>query len=95
MPNGKNSLPDNIKDLPWQVQMAVLYERVQNLDDRVKTLTRSLWAGIGTLITGMLLYLFSVSSGWIGPQKQTSTLGEVIAWVHAGLGSVFSLLLGW
>lgn len=65
----QSAIPEHIRDLPQQVQLAVLYERVQNLGEEVKGLKRSLWAFVFSILGGALLFLLSVAVGWLGPHS--------------------------
>ena len=67
MANG-SEFPEHIKHLPLETKVEVLYERVRNLDEDVKSLRKTLWAFLSALIAGAILFLFSVASGWIGPR---------------------------
>jgi hypothetical protein len=67
-------MPEHLRDLPLEVQVAVLYERVGNgnaritaLSREVQGLRRALWSFVFSLIGGVVLFLFSVATGWIGP----------------------------
>lgn len=44
-------LPENIRDLPLQIQVAVLYERVGTLTLEVKFMKRGFWALVLTILT--------------------------------------------
>lgn len=63
-----NIVPDNIRGLPIETQVAVLYERVQNLGDEVQSLRRALWAFVFSILGGALLFLLSIAAGWLGPK---------------------------
>lgn len=70
-------MPQHLRDLPVETQVAVLYERVGNGNDRitalgreVQGLRRALWSFVFSIIGGAILFLFSVASGWIGPVHQ-------------------------
>lgn len=65
-------LPDSIRNLPIETQVAVLYERVGNLGTEVKALKRALWSFVAAIISGSLLFLLSIASGWIGPGSHAS-----------------------
>jgi len=57
----------NIRDdLPVDVRLALLEEGVEDLRERFDTLFKAIVTLIGTLLGGMLLFLFSVSAGWLG-----------------------------
>lgn len=67
-------MPDDIRHLPLGIQVAVLYERVRNGNQRidglakeVQALRRALWAFVFSIVSGALLFLFSIAAGWIGP----------------------------
>ena len=48
------------------VRLALLEEGVEDLRERFDTLFKAIVTLIGTLLGGMLLFLFSVSAGWLG-----------------------------
>lgn len=79
---GNEPLPQHIRDLPIQVQVAVLYERVKNLDDEVAGLRRALWSFVFSLLGGALLFLLSIAAGWIGPRAHSAL--EVARWLGVG-----------
>lgn len=64
---GHESLPEHIRDLPLQTQVAVLYERVGNLAAKVDKLVQWIATGVVTIVVGVILGLFSVAAGWVGP----------------------------
>jgi hypothetical protein len=74
--------PTHVRDLPLDTKVAVLYERVQNLDEDVKSLRRTLWAFISALIAGAVLFLFSIASGWIGNAHTTLPAGQIAKGVY-------------
>lgn len=53
-------------DLTTDVRLALLEQRQTNLEERFDTLFKAIIGLIGTLLGGMLLFLFSVASGWLG-----------------------------
>ncbi len=74
-----SSFPDEVRHLPVQTQVAVLYERVKaqgdqltDLKTEVRALKRATYAFVSSLFVGMLLYLFSLSSGWIGNTRHAA-----------------------
>jgi hypothetical protein len=73
MANGE-SYPDHVRHLSLDTKVEVLYERVKNLDEDVQSLRRTLWAFVGAIISGGILFLFSVASGWIGPHGASAAL---------------------
>lgn len=48
------------------MRLALLEQRQQSLEERFDTLFKAIVGLVGTLLGGMLLFLFSVASGWIG-----------------------------
>jgi hypothetical protein len=68
----REAVPEHIRGLPIEVQVAVLYERVNNLAGEVKSLKKALWAFVFSILGGALLFLLSVTAGWIGPQHGVS-----------------------
>ena len=74
------SVPPHIRGLPIETQVAVLYERVNNLGNEVKALKRALWAFVFSILGGALLFLLTVAAGWIGPRT-----GATAAWRFLGL----------
>ena len=44
--------PDHVRNLPIDTKVAVLYERVRNLDEDVKALKRTLWVFISAIVAG-------------------------------------------
>jgi hypothetical protein len=80
----QEAVPEHIRGLPQDVQIAVLYERVKNLGDEVKALKRALWSFVFSILGGALLFLLSLAAGWIGPNHGVS--GAVgAAWKWLGL----------
>lgn len=71
--------PEDIRNLPTQTQLAVLYERVQNLTDDVTSLRRTLQVFIGAIVSGAVLFLFSVAQGWIGKQTPPPATGSIVS----------------
>lgn len=69
----KDSLPEHVRGLPPEVQIAVLYERVGNLAEDVKGLKNIIIGGIATLLTGIILGAISVAAGWLGPHAGAAT----------------------
>lgn len=59
-------MPEHVRELPVETQIAVLYERVGALSDEVHALKRALWTLVFTVLGGMILTLFSIAAGWIG-----------------------------
>ncbi len=60
-------MPQHLRDMPVEVQVAVLYERVGNLAEEVHSLKRALWALVFSVLTSMIVFLFvTVAAGWIG-----------------------------
>lgn len=56
----RTEFPDQIKNLPQDVQVAVLYERVKNLADDVGALKRAFYTfAIGT-VGSAVLFAFTV-----------------------------------
>jgi hypothetical protein len=53
-------------ELPLEVRVALLEQAVAQLQERFDTLFKAIVGLIATLLSGMLLFLFSVASGWIG-----------------------------
>lgn len=83
--NGRDdiSLPEHVRDQPLQVQLAVLYERVKNLNEEVKSLRRTLWVFISAIVSGAVLFLVSVASGWVGPKASAAAaLHFAMRWFH-------------
>lgn len=73
----RDEFPDNVRDLPLPVQVAVLYERVKNLSEDVQSLRRTLWVFISAIISGAVLFLFSVANGWLS-HKPGSGVGDIV-----------------
>lgn len=68
MSNGSNdNLPEHVRGLPLEIQVAVLYERVGNLAAQVKRLIQWIATGVVTILGGIVIGLFSVAAGWVGP----------------------------
>lgn len=61
--------PREIRDLPVETQVAVLYERVGTLREEVRALRRALWAFVFSILGGAVIFMFSIASGWIGPHS--------------------------
>lgn len=76
-----DSLPDSVRDLPLQSQVAVLYERVNNLASEVKSLKRALWAFVFSLLGGCILFLLSITAGWLGPKNGGTSALKFIDWL--------------
>jgi hypothetical protein len=68
----QNDLPDDVRGMPVQIQVAVLYERVGTLQAEVKSLRKALWSFVFSILGGAVLFLFSIASGWIGPKSHTA-----------------------
>lgn len=78
-------LPDHIDGLSTEAQIAVLYERIKNLSDDVKSLRRVLWVFLSAIVSGAILFLFSVASGWIGrptsPGSAVIFIRSIVGWL--------------
>ena len=68
------TFPDDVRGLPLQVQVAVLYERVNSLSQEVRGTRRALWGFVFSVLGGAILFLFSVASGWLGPHTTANAL---------------------
>jgi hypothetical protein len=68
----QDGLPEDVRGLPVQIQVAVLYERVGTLQSEVKSLRKALWSFVFSILGGAVLFLFSLASGWIGPKAHTA-----------------------
>lgn len=75
--NRDEALPEHVRGLPVEVQVAVLYERVGNLTEDVKGLKTIILGGIVTLLTGMLLGAVSIAAGWLGPHAGATVAAAV------------------
>lgn len=53
-PSLRNGLPDDIRNLPLEIQVAVLYERVGYLANDVKTMKTGFWALVLALLTASI-----------------------------------------
>jgi hypothetical protein len=52
---------------PLGERVASLETTVEILLAEVRSMKRALWGVVATVLGGMLLFLFSLASGWIGP----------------------------
>ena len=62
-----NGLPANIRDLPLEVQVAVLYERVGYLTLEVRFMKRGFWALVLTILTASISLLAYTLGHGAGP----------------------------
>lgn len=66
------SLPDHVRGLPLETQVAVLYERVRNVSDDVQGLKNLIKGAIATLLTGIILAAIGVAAGFLGPHSSAA-----------------------
>lgn len=52
---------------PLGERVASLETTVEILLAEVRSMKRALWGVVATVLGGMLLFLFSLATGWIGP----------------------------
>lgn len=81
-----NDFPEDFREQPLQVKVAVLAEQVKNLKEEVRGLRRALWSFVFSVLGGAVLFLLSIASGWIGP-KATASIAvgrEVAKWFGLG-----------
>jgi hypothetical protein len=71
-------LPEHVRGLPLETQVAVLYERVGNLGEDVKGLKTIILGSIATVLIAVAGAVISVASGWVGPHA-ASTAARAIA----------------
>jgi hypothetical protein len=86
----RDYLPDEVREMPLQTQVAVLYERVGTLKDEVRGLRRALWSFVFSILTGALLFLFSVASGWLGknPSAVAANMIHHVTVFHQATGGI-------
>jgi hypothetical protein len=54
------------EDLPPETRLALLEVGIEKTDAKVDTYIKATIGLVATLLAGMLLFLFSAASGWLG-----------------------------
>ncbi|MGH7867003.1 MAG: hypothetical protein ACREP9_05045 [Candidatus Dormibacteraceae bacterium] len=80
----KQEFPESVHGWPIETQVAILYERTATLSDQFRSLIHWIATAVATIIAGMIIGLFSIASGWIGPHVQqpvATAAMSVVRWV--------------